>query len=345
MPVYNAEQYVEKAIRSVLEQSFQNFELVLVNDGSTDRSVAVIEQIADPRIRLIHNETNMGLAKVRNRLLELARAPYIAWLDSDDYSEPFRLQTQFDFLESNPQTILCGGFVSPFDSESGRRLRVWKYPTDAGETRIRLLFDDPLATSAVMLRTAVFRDQGIDFRLEYPPAEDYDVWERIAQFGEIVNLEQVFTHYRIHATQSSTAGKDREVESVRKIQARQLQRFGIDVSEEERELHLKFGMNRYEFSADFVGHSEAWLKRLLEHNDSNNYYEKQAFRNVIADRWYRVCYAGWSQGLDSYRRYRGSALARLKNTRRPARLPFLIRCLGASFRLFLTKPGPWSGTV
>lgn len=345
MPVYNAERFVEKAIRSVLNQSFRDFELVLVNDGSQDRSVEIIEGIQDPRIRLIHNEKNMGLARVRNRLLELATGKYIAWLDSDDYSEAGRLQAQFDYLESRPQTVLCGGFVRPFDHDSGRRQRVWKYPTDPGETRVRLLFDDPLATSAVMVRRNIFVENEIEFRLEYPPAEDYDVWERVAQHGEIVNLKQVFTHYRIHANQSSTAGRDREVESVRKIQKRQLDRFGIEASEAEREVHLLFGMNAYQIETSFVDAAEAWLRKLLEHNEKNAYYDKQAFQNVVADRWYRVNYAGWRQGWSALRRYRSSDLARIKGARRISPGAFALRCGFASFRRFMMKPGPWSGTV
>lgn len=345
MPVYNAEQYVAQAVQSVLDQTFTDFELVLVNDGSTDRSVAIVEQYTDPRIRLIHNESNMGLARVRNRLLEFATAPYIAWLDSDDYSVPERLRLQFDFLETHPDVALCGGFAQPFHSASGRRQKVWKYPTDAEETRVRLLFDDPLATSTVMVRTALFREHNIQFRLEFPPAEDYDVWERIAQHGKIVNLGRVLTYYRIHANQSSTAGKEREVESVRTIQRRQLDRTGISASDAELKLHLAFGMNRYEPSPEFRAASEAWLTRLLTHNDQTGYYERAAFRNVIADRWYRVCYAGWRAGMPAYRDYDKSPLAKLTDTKQPNRRSFWTRSLAASFRAFMMKPGPWSDKV
>ncbi|MEQ9363129.1 MAG: glycosyltransferase family 2 protein [Leptospirales bacterium] len=365
MPVYNAERFVEKAIRSVLNQTFKDFELVIVNDGSRDRSVEIIEAFDDSRIRLVHNEQNMGLARVRNRLLELARAPYIAWLDSDDYSEATRLRVQFDYLENNSSAVLCGGFVRPFDHDSGRSGRVWQYPTDPQETKVRLLFDDPLATSAVMVRRNVFVDHKIEFRLEYPPAEDYDVWERVAQHGDILNLNRVLTHYRIHANQSSTAGRDREIESVRKIQERQLNRFGIVASGEEREVHLKFGLNDYSLeyidAAAFSGSressegvrspgafedaAETWLERLLAHNEDCGFYQKTAFRAVIADRWYRVCYARWKTGWWAFRRYRASPLAAINGARRPALAPFVARCAFAAARRFMTKPGPWSGTV
>lgn len=345
MPVYNAERFVEKAIRSVLNQGFREFELVLVNDGSKDQSVEIIESIQDPRIRLIHNEKNMGLACVRNRLLELAQGEYIAWLDSDDYSEPGRLQAQFDYLESRPQAVLCGGFVRPFNHDSGRRQRIWTYPTEPEETRARLLFDDPLATSAVMVRRKVFVENEIEFRQEYPPAEDYDAWERLAQHGEIVNLDQVFTHYRIHANQSSTAGRERQIESVKKIQKRQLDRFGIEANEDEYEIHLRFGMSAYLIEASFVDAAEAWLRKLLEHNEKNGHYEKQAFRNVVADRWYRVNYAGWRQGSSALRKYRSSDLASLVGARRISFGAFALRCGFASFQQFMRKPGPSSGTI
>src|SRR5580693_6014535 len=108
MPVYNAEKYIMQAIDSVLGQSYPHFELVIVNDGSTDRSKEIIHSYSDKRIRFYDNEVNLGITKTRNKCIQYATGKYIAVLDNDDIALPFRLEKQVEFLESDFDYALCG---------------------------------------------------------------------------------------------------------------------------------------------------------------------------------------------------------------------------------------------
>ncbi|MGF6849410.1 glycosyltransferase involved in cell wall biosynthesis [Chitinophaga sp. W3I9] len=120
MAAYNGEAYIEKSIQSVLDQSFTDFELLIVNDGSTDRTFDIVGKFTDPRIRLVHNDGNKGLTFTRNRGIEEARGQYIAILDCDDIAMPDRLEAQTSFLDSNPEIALCGGQAVTID-ESGKQ--------------------------------------------------------------------------------------------------------------------------------------------------------------------------------------------------------------------------------
>ncbi|MEL4306297.1 glycosyltransferase family 2 protein [Methanococcoides sp. LMO-2] len=153
MPVYNAEKYLKDAIESILNQSFKNFELLIINDGSNDKSKAIIESHNDSRIRLLNNEENSGLAKVRNKGIYEAKGEYIAWLDADDISHPLRLEKQVKLLDSHPDVGICGTWVKTIGTKVTHK---WRYPTNPNFIRGRMLFDDPLATSSVMLRKKLF---------------------------------------------------------------------------------------------------------------------------------------------------------------------------------------------
>jgi glycosyltransferase involved in cell wall biosynthesis len=151
MPVYNGEQFVGAAVDSILNQTFKDFELIIINDGSSDESAQVIESYRDPRIVYLCNSENTGLANVRNKGLDVAKGEYIAWLDCDDISLPRRLAKQVSLLEASPRIGLCGTWVRTID---GAKEDVWEYPTDPEFLRARMLFDDPLATSSIMMRAA-----------------------------------------------------------------------------------------------------------------------------------------------------------------------------------------------
>ena len=121
MPVFNGEAFVKEALESILNQSFKQFEIVVINDGSTDKTQEIVTRLAskDARIRLINHPKNSGLIPCLNEGLELAQGNYIARMDADDIAHPIRLQRQFEFLESNPQVIVCGSYIRLFGEKSG----------------------------------------------------------------------------------------------------------------------------------------------------------------------------------------------------------------------------------
>lgn len=196
LPVYNAAPYVEKAINSILQQSFLDFELLLLDDGSTDNSSYIVREYAkkDERIRLIQRE-NRGLIATLNEGILLARAPYIARMDADDVSLPYRLEIQFRYMEREPKLVALGSAIQ-YINEFGKPYRRKKYP--AGENVSKaLLWGAPLAHPSVMLRTLAVRDVG-GYPSEFTHAEDYALWLRLQSRGRIDNVPNVLLYYRIH---------------------------------------------------------------------------------------------------------------------------------------------------
>ena len=196
LPVCNAVPYVEAAVRSILTQTFRDFELLLIDDGSTDGSGPILERLAaeDGRIRLLRRE-NRGLIATLNQGLALARAPYTARMDADDISLPQRLAAQHAHMEAHPEVAALGGAIrlTNADGRPGRRVGYPSRPA-IGEA---LLWGSPLAHPAVMLRTDAVRRAG-GYPADFPHAEDYALWLRLCREGALDNLPQVLLLYRVH---------------------------------------------------------------------------------------------------------------------------------------------------
>lgn len=200
LPVYNAEKYVAEAVESILSQSFTDFELILIDDGSTDGSLNILRRYAarDQRIFLISRE-NMGLVATLNEGIDIAKGEFIARMDADDIAVPERFRLQHDLLTSGRYDI-CGAAVQCF----GQNERLWRYPKTPDEIEIHLMFDVPYAHPVVMCRTKVLKT--LRYKHDFPDVEDFDLWQRAWALGaKGTNLENVLLFYRVHALQISQA--------------------------------------------------------------------------------------------------------------------------------------------
>lgn len=203
IPVYNGAQFLAETIDSVLAQTYSDFELLVVDDCSTDRSVEIVRAYADPRIRLECNERNRGRPYTRNRGLELARGEYLAVLDADDVCEPERLAQSVAFLDANPDVAAVGSAATYMD-EGGRPLFIERVPTDSEAIRARIFATNCFVHSSVTYRRAlVLAIGGYDERL--PVAQDYDLFLRLSVEHQLANLAEPLVRYRIHGGQVSQA--------------------------------------------------------------------------------------------------------------------------------------------
>lgn len=198
MSAHNAERYIAKAIRSILCQSFRDFELLIVNDSSTDSTGEVIGSFDDPRIRLLHNPRNLGLPRSLNRGLKLTRAPWIARLDADDVAKPNRLERQLAYLNAYPETALLGSAAQVID-ETSKVIGKWEVPTSDVEIKWALLFSNPMVHSSVIFRREPVlalggypEDPGFQF------VEDYFLWSRLAASSTLANLAEPLILWREH---------------------------------------------------------------------------------------------------------------------------------------------------
>jgi glycosyltransferase involved in cell wall biosynthesis len=203
MPVYNAARYLAEAVESVLGQTFTDFEFLIVDDGSTDRSRVILEQYAvrDSRIRLV-SRPNTGYAVALNELLRLARGALVARMDADDVALPERLQRQLDYLRAHPDVVCVGSAVHLID-EGGRFLRDAHPGMESDEIQERALTGDcVLNHPSVMMRRAPVEAVG-GYHPEFEPAEDLDLWLRLGEVGRLTNLPDVLMKYRQHTASFS----------------------------------------------------------------------------------------------------------------------------------------------
>jgi glycosyltransferase involved in cell wall biosynthesis len=205
LPVYNGQDYLAQAIDSVLSQSFRDLELIIIDDGSTDGSGAIIESADDPRIWSFR-QSNRGLAATLNRAIALARGEYIARQDQDDISLPSRLAKQIGFLDANPDVGMLGTSAEIWvgNVRSDRHLR---HPADNAALKFGLLFDNHFVHSSVMIRRDVL--EAVGGYSEDParqPPEDYELWSRVMKRYRLANLPDVLLAYREVAGSMSRTG-------------------------------------------------------------------------------------------------------------------------------------------
>ena len=201
MPVYKTAPYIREAMDSILSQTFTDYELIVLNDCSPDDADEILNTYSDPRIVRYKGEKNVGLSNILNVGIGMARGKYIARMDSDDLSYPDRLQIQVEYLESHPDIDLVSVGMQLF----GAKDDVWVRETNPEKVKINALFHSPILHASSMWRRERFEENGLRFRQEMVPSEDYDLWTRALVKGlKLVNLRQVLYKYRIHPAQATT---------------------------------------------------------------------------------------------------------------------------------------------
>jgi glycosyltransferase involved in cell wall biosynthesis len=223
MSLYDSDKYLREAIDSILSQTFKDFEFIIINDSSTDRSPEIIRTYDDPRIRVINNSTNLGLSTALNKGLDAAQGEYIARMDADDVSLPERLAKQVSFMDSHPEIAASGTWAKDIDAEG----RVFSERCLPFGERMKYEFwrPSPIVHPSAIIRAAHLGRLRYDARL--PHAQDYDLWLGLKAKHELGNLPEYLLLYRVH--QESITGRHREsqIRSTHEIVARRL---GLKIS-------------------------------------------------------------------------------------------------------------------
>ncbi|MGE0822389.1 MAG: glycosyltransferase family 2 protein [Candidatus Binatia bacterium] len=298
IPVHNRERYVGDAIESVLGQNFDDFELLVIDDGSTDHTREIIRSYAsDPRVRVIENPDNLGIPRTRNRGIELARGRYLALLDSDDVAHPSRLGMQVEFLDQHPDYALIGAWTGGMDNTGQYHRRVRLLPVSAEEVRCRLLFQCCPAQSSIMARTAILR--AYKYREDYAVSSDYDLWIRLAGSHKLGSLPRVLVRSRMHQTQVTQERAQLIMENCLSIMRSQLRALGVPFSETDLRQHFfLLRMRKRQFVPDwrYVTWADAWLQKLREANVHNPTYEQKPLARLLGQIWFLICWRASSHG-------------------------------------------------
>jgi glycosyltransferase involved in cell wall biosynthesis len=307
MPVYNGEKHLREAVDSMLAQSFPDFELVIVNDGSTDRSVEIIEGYDDPRIRLIENSLGKGVVGARNTGIANANGKYVAMMDCDDIAYPTRLEEQVAFLDDHPDYGMVGAWSEMIDEESCVMGNFMSCPASPEAIPLLLLFNNCFTQSTVLIRKTALPEGGY----LYPGAEDYDLWVRIAQKAKVWNLQKVLVKYRVHTSSISFENATNISTYVREIINSQLASINIRPTESELDTHRKIGNMSFVPSLSFLEEAGSWLKKLYEANEGVRYYDHILFRRILAEHWIYVCAGSSELGPAVWKIYWASPLSKM----------------------------------
>jgi glycosyltransferase involved in cell wall biosynthesis len=247
-PAYNDERYLPEAIESVLRQTYTDFELILVNDGSTDSTGDIIASQRDDRIVAIHNARNLGLSASLNIGFRRARGSLLARLDSDDLAQPHRLARQVAFMDAQPSVGMVGSWFTQID-DNGSPIATVRPPADPIEVRWRFLFHSPIPPSTAMLRTdgletPLLHDESLSY------AMDYELWCRIARTSLVTTIEEVLVQRRRHAESMTSSRRDLATEEPTRIAVNQM-----------RQIARGAGLEADAFDARFRAGAEALLWR------------------------------------------------------------------------------------
>lgn len=271
MPVWNRSEFLQQALDSVLAQTFEDWELLILDDGSTEDMSGVMRATRDPRIRWMSGP-HLGVAGTLNRGLDFATGQFIARMDSDDVCRPDRFAEQIRFMHEHPDIDLCGSFVDIIGKD---RSGQWTYPLHHDEIQAGLLFQNCLAHPSVLFRKSSFNRHGLYYDSTYVPAEDHEIWDRSSWLLKFAVIPDTLLSYRLHATQSSALSAAAQRQSVSALHARQLTRLGVKYTKDELDMHCS--LVRSPSSAARTN----WLEMLLEQNERVGLYSRTAFRAVI----------------------------------------------------------------
>lgn len=265
IPVYNTEKYVDVAVRSIMNQTYKNLEIIITDDCSTDRSFEILEKLAeeDSRIKLFKNETNLKIVKTLNKMIQQATGKYIARMDADDISLPERIEKQVYFLEKNPDYALCGT-NAVFINEQSKKTGKTALPVSYEENRFFLQFYSTFFHPAVMLRSEVYKQNLYDEKFLY--SEDYELWIRLFFSKNIkgVNLKENLFAYRLFESQTSS------------------------VHREEQNLHSAQIFDKYRIVADenIDVHKNLFFLRSKEKKSENELvYAKKLFKVLLSENY------------------------------------------------------------
>jgi glycosyltransferase involved in cell wall biosynthesis len=282
MPIYNGSEFLGEAIESILNQTYSDFEFLIIDDGSTDQSIDLIKTYDDPRIRLIMNKKNIGQSATLNKGLDLARGEYIARMDQDDISIPERIKKQLKFMENNSDVDVCGSWLQLFGKYNG----INQLPIDSEKIKVNLLTNQNLAHPTVMIRKSTLVKYDFNYNPNYSIAQDYDLWIRMSEYCTFFNIPEPLVKYRMHENQNSIIAADRSIiESNRSLNCL-MKRMGIQLNDHELILHKKI-FRGVDIESLIMGEVFRYLMHLRSRNFRKKIFEPIVFNEFLRIKWRR----------------------------------------------------------
>lgn len=294
MPIYKGDKYLSEAVDSILNQTFSDFEFIIICDDPSDETRYLLDKYRQKDSRMkVHYQEKQGLVNSLNKGISLSKGEYIVRMDADDISLPNRLIKQVKFMDENPEVGISGTAVKTFGDE----LHVWKYPCDHDTIVCNMLFQCSIAHPTVIVRKSIFCQNRFSYHENESYAEDYGLWIRTAKVTKLANIPDILLYYRFHASNTNRHAQKDMSDEMRLSQIRQL---GISPTKLESEIHEAISDFRYEKSEEFIHSAKSWLEKLQAANSKMSIYPEPAFSKVLANNWYYVCCNSGYSGVNSW---------------------------------------------
>lgn len=291
MTNYNTpEEYLREAIDSILNQTYSNFEFIIVDDCSSDDSLSVIESYHDTRIKVLRNTENIGLTKSLNKALNVAKGEFIARMDSDDISEPRRFQKQVDFLSEHEEVIVCGTWVNFIGDVSPDKKSMCRVIPNREIFRIMLLFGNypNIVHPTAMFRHESLKKYSISYDERFIFAQDYCMWVSCSKYGECANVPEILFNYRIHQGAISSNKKKAQEECAIGIIRNQISDMGIEIQDEMMPYHRNMFSERKKYDLNL----KTWIMELIKANEKAKMYNQIILEKLLWKKWAETVYFG-----------------------------------------------------
>lgn len=288
MPAFNAGDYIITAIESILSQSYQNIELIILDDCSDDSTYQIALSFNNPRIKVFRNDRNLGLAFSRNRLLKLVSTDFFAFQDADDISHPNRIQEQVTFLSCNHKLLAVGSQSNVIDGHNQfiSECLIPHIITGAPDTKVAVLFENPFINTSMMVRASALL--GMKYDLDYPPLEDYEFWSRLVSKGGIANLANQLVSYRIHDKQTSKQNIQDQKSKHIKIWHNYLNNIDVSLTEDLTSIHWEIAKGNYWDKYSSINPAIDYFDFIIKSNNIAGFFYKKSLLNYLANRISRL---------------------------------------------------------
>jgi glycosyltransferase involved in cell wall biosynthesis len=301
MSVYNAEKYVKESIESILNQTFRDFEFIIIDDASTDNSYNLIKSYRDNRIIIIQNKNNIGLTKSLNKGLKIAKGEYIARMDADDISLPHRLETQISYMKKYPSIALISCSYRQFGNKKNKNI----IKKSEIQIKAELLFGSVLPHPGFMFKRSLYTQLHLKYNEKLQYAQDYDFQVKVSRRCRIACLAEPLIYYRISDRQISVEREKEQQICANEVRKRIFAYYGIKCNNEQIELIRKINLNLLD-SLTIIEFIKLYilLRTIIKQISKTDYREKDAIIDITLFYIQKLKYAVIKNGKNKlYRQF------------------------------------------
>lgn len=328
IPCYNVEAYVEESVSSIINQTYTDLEIIVINDCSTDRTKEILESLAqrDTRIKVFNNDTNLKLIETLNRGVSLCNGEYIARLDADDIAFPERIEKQVAFMEDHPDYSIVSTMFYTFRTGKKKK-NLYNNPVTYEDLQAYLLFRSGICHPAVMIRKTLFTELGLSFEKKYLHVEDYALWSKSLYCTKLANIPEPLLYYRVHDSQISVLNEKKQIENKKEVYKIHCGHLNLPSTNSDLDVYASVAeCVPSESSLSFLLKCENFMLNLIEKNEVDNFCSSIFLERMLSLHWLRLC-ANSQLGFKALNLCRHSKLYIKDNYSRTDFIITFIKCL------------------